>query len=112
MKTENVIVTIILAMVIVLGIVAICCASPWLICDPQTGVTSYQLTGWTPTTVTAQADGSIRMDVASAVVGTTNLTLRACKNVAPWGEQCSVAVPFVLTRPASPSAPAGVMLAP
>ena len=42
-------------------------ASPFLVSDPQSGVTSYQLTGWSETTVTAQADGSLRMDVADAV---------------------------------------------
>ena len=58
-------------------------ATPYLVCDPQSGVTSYQLTGWSETTVTAQADGSLRMDVADAVQGTTyNLTIAAC-NV--WG---------------------------
>jgi hypothetical protein len=104
LKTQNVIVTIILAMVAILGIVAVCCASPWLICDPQTGVTSYQLTGWTPTTVTAETNGSIRMDVASAVVGNTSLTIKACKNDAVWGVLCSTATPFVLTRPGYPNA--------
>jgi uncharacterized membrane protein len=108
LKTQNVIVTIILAMVVILGIVAVCCASPWLICDPQTGVTSYQLTGWTPTTVTAQTDGSLRMDVASAVVGTTTLTIRACS--VPWG--CSTPVTYPLVRPAVLNAPSSIVLVP
>ena len=69
-------------------------ATPYLVCDPQSGVTSYQLTGWSETTVTAQADGSLRMDVGSAVQGTTyNLTVAAC-NI--WG--CSTTVPFVLQK--------------
>jgi len=69
-------------------------ATPFLVSDPQSGVTSYQLTGWSETTVTAQADGSLRMDVADAVQGTTyNLTIAAC-NV--WG--CSTTVPFVLQK--------------
>ena len=69
-------------------------ASPFLVSDPQSGVTSYQLTGWSETTVTAQADGSLRMDVADAVQGTTyNMTVAAC-NI--WG--CSVTVPFVLQK--------------
>ena len=76
-------------------------ASPFLVSDPQSGVTSYQLTGWSETTVTAQADGSLRMDVADAVQGTTyNMTVAAC-NI--WG--CSVTVPFVLQKqlPVAPS---------
>ena len=69
-------------------------ASPFLISDPNPGATSYQLTGWSETNVVAQADGSLRMDVGSAVQGTTyNLTIAAC-NV--WG--CSTTVPFVLQK--------------
>ena len=53
-------------------------ASPFLISDPNPGATSYQLTGWSETNVVAQADGSLRMDVGSAVQGTTyNLTIAA-----------------------------------
>jgi len=109
MKTQNVIATIILAMVIVLGIVAICCASPWLVCDPAPteGRTHFVLTGWTPTTIPAESNGSIRMDVASAVVGTTNLTIRACNT---WG--CSTPVAYPLVRPASVSVPVNIQLAP
>ena len=80
-------------------------AAPYLVSDPQSGVTSYQLTGWTPATVSAQADGSLRMDVATAAIGTTSLTIQAC-NV--WG--CSVSVPFAFTRPAALNAPAGIKL--
>jgi len=53
----------------------------------------------------------LHMDVASAVVGTTNLTVAACRTDV-WGEQCSVAVPFALTRPANPSAVSLPRLAP
>ena len=76
-------------------------ASPFLVSDPQSGVTSYQLTGWSETNLVAQADGSLRMDVGSAVQGTTyNLTIAAC-NV--WG--CSVTVPFAFGKqlPVAPS---------
>ena len=80
-------------------------ASPFLVSDPQSGVTSYQLTGWSETNVVAQADGSLRMDVGSAVQGTTyNLTIAAC-NV--WG--CSVAVPFAFGKQL-PSAPSQLRL--
>ena len=82
-------------------------ASPFLISDPNPGATSYQLTGWTPSTIAAQADGSLRMDVGSAVQGTTyNLTIAAC-NV--WG--CSTTVPFVLQKQL-PSAPSQLRLVP
>jgi uncharacterized protein (UPF0276 family) len=82
-------------------------ASPFLVSDPQSGVTSYHLTGWSETTVTAQADGSLRMDVGSAVQGTTyNLTIAAC-NV--WG--CSVTVPFAFGKQL-PSVPTQLKLVP
>lgn len=75
-------------------------ASPFLVCDPQTGVEYYEITGWTVPTVTAQTDGSLRMDIASAVVGTTPLTIKACNL---W--ECSVAVPFDLIREPAISVP-------
>jgi hypothetical protein len=99
----------VLAMVLVASTVF---GSPFLVCDPQAGVTSYQLTGWTPTTVTAESNGSLRMDVASAVVGNTSLTIKACKNDAIWGTQCSSATPFSFLRPSAPSVPSGTVLAP
>ena len=82
-------------------------ASPFLVSDPQSGITSYQITGWSETNVVAQADGSLRMDVGSAVQGTTyNLTIAAC-NV--WG--CSDTVPFELQKKL-PSAPSQLGLVP
>jgi len=88
-------------------------ASPFLVCDPQTGVTSYQLTGpsWVPTApVPGQADGSIKLDVATASVGANSLTVKACITDPLWGVLCSDAVPFVFTRPASPAKPIGIGL--
>jgi len=88
-------------------IASLASASPFLVSDPNAGATSYQLTGWSETNVTAQADGSLRMDVGSAVQGTTyNLTIAAC-NV--WG--CSTTVPFVLQKQL-PSAPSQLRLVP
>ena len=89
-------------------------ANPFIVCDPQAGVTSYKVTGaaWVPPTVVAQADGSIKMDIAIAPVGTSNLTFRACIIDPIWGEQCSVTAPFSFTRPGIPTIPGGVKLAP
>lgn len=72
-------------------------AAPFMVCDPQAGVETYKLTGpaWVPASVPAAADGSIKMDVAQSIVGTTSLTVKACKGV--W---CSDPVPFDFTRPA------------
>ena len=72
-------------------------ASPFLVCDPQAGVTSYQLTGpgWVPTTpVPAQTDGSLKLDIITATNGVNSLTVKACVGV--W---CSDAVPFDFTKP-------------
>ena len=89
-------------------------ASPYLVCDPQTGVTHYKLTGpaWVTSPVTAQVDGSLRTDVATSTVGLNSLTVAACKNDAVWGEQCSTFVPFVFTRPSAPTIPANIKLQP
>jgi LDH2 family malate/lactate/ureidoglycolate dehydrogenase len=89
-------------------------AAPFLVCDPQTGVTSYKLTGpvWVPTSTPAQADGSIKLDVASSTVGSNSLTVAACKTDPIWGELCSSTVPFVFTRPAAPTIPANTKLIP
>ena len=105
---------------IVLALVFVCCigvtmavASPFIICDPQTGVQYYKVTGagWVPVTnITAQADGSIKMDIAAATVGTSNLNFVACMTTTEWGEVCSTATPFAFTRPASPAAPANFRL--
>jgi hypothetical protein len=89
-------------------------AAPYLICDPQTGVQYYQITGasWITGNVPAQTDGSLRVDVGSALTGTTNMTVKACKADTAWGEVCSTATPFALVRPAAPVVPAGLKLAP
>lgn len=89
-------------------------AAPFLICDPQGGVTTYKLTGppWVPVTVPAQADGSIKMDVTAATVGANALTVAACIVDPIWGEACSVYVPFEFSRPSSPVIPGGIRLLP
>jgi hypothetical protein len=89
-------------------------ANPFIVCDPQTGVTHYKVTGaaWVVSPVTAQADGSIRMDIVSAPVGTSNLNFSACINDPVWGEQCSVTSPFSFTKPGTPATSTGVKLVP
>jgi hypothetical protein len=86
-------------------------ATPFLVCDapdPSEGITHYKLTGWSIDTTPAP----LHMDVASASVGTTNITVAACRADAVWGEQCSIYVPFALTRPGVPSAPSQLRLVP
>ena len=99
-------------MAIILLIPALVFADPFLVCDPQTGVTSYILTGpeWVPTSVIAQSDGSIKMDVAAASNGSNPLTVSACNDDPIWGQVCSDAVPFDLIRPVPPSTPENIKL--
>lgn len=89
-------------------------AAPFLVCDPQTGVTHYKLTGpaWVPLTSTAQADGSMRLDLVTSTTGANALTVAACKSDAVWGELCSSTTPFTFTRPAAPVAPVNTHIVP
>jgi len=102
-----------LAMVIIFW-VSIVEAAPFLVCDPQAGITNYKLTGpaWVPANVTAQADGSLKMDANTAIVGSNSLTISACVNDPVWGEVCSSAVPFSFTRPTGPITPTNIKLIP
>ena len=87
-------------------------AAPFLVCDPQAGVTHYKLTGpaWVPATSTALPDGSIKMDVAASIVGANALTVTACITDAIWGERCSTPANFSYTRPALPVTTANTRL--
>lgn len=83
-------------------------AAPFLVCDPQAGVTHYQITGdpyWTGD-IPAQADGSLRTDLATIPTGAHNISVRACNL---WG--CSSAVPFSFTKEL-PVAPANTRITP
>jgi len=99
-------------LVMILGLVGSVEAAPFLICDPQTGVTHYKLTGpaWVTSPVTAQPDGSLRMDIATANQGNNSLTVSACKTDALWGELCSPFVGFDFVRPDSPVGPLNLRL--
>lgn len=105
-------VCIIAAFAVCLMLPVVCMASPFIVCDPQTGVTHYKVTGapWVSSPVPAQADGSIKMDISTAPVGTSNLSFVACRTQEPWGEVCSTATPFSFTRPASPQIPVNFRL--
>lgn len=87
-------------------------AAPFLVCDPQPGVTSYKVTGlpFVTASVPAQPDGSIKLDVAPVATGPSNITFAACIIDPVWGEACSAFVPFSFTRPASPALPMNTRL--
>lgn len=88
-------------------ILAIILITPFLVCDPQAGVQSYVITGMGSTTITtpAQADGSIRYDMASVPAGTYAIQVQACNDL--WG--CSVSSPFGFVKPVL-TAPVGLRL--
>jgi len=89
---------------IALFVPALAFASPFLVCDPQTNVTHYVISGDINVTVPATdlGDGTVRLqyDLAGITEGTFNLEVKA-KNV--WGESVAVPFDFVKALPAVPS---------
>ena len=83
-------------------------AAPFLVCDPQAGVVGYEITGVgnaAPVSYVAQADGSLKYDLASLPNGSYSGSVAACNM---WGCGPATAIaPFVK---AVPLAPAGVRL--
>jgi hypothetical protein len=80
-------------------------AAPFLVTDPQAGVVGYEITGLgEPVSFVAQADGSLKYDLASVNNGTYTLTVAACNM---WG--CSSTAPFGFSKQV-PSAPAGLRI--
>ena len=81
-------------------------ASPFIVSDAQQGISHYMviIDGGVVTEVPAQADGSLKVDVATVSTGQHNITIRACS----WWE-CSEPVPFVFTR-AGIAVPTGIGL--
>lgn len=89
---------------VLLLMASICSASPYLVCDPQSGVTHYQIIGLPfVSQIDAQADGSLKLDVALSPVGTNSVTVSACIEDATWGEVCGEASPFSYFRPLPPA---------
>lgn len=86
-------------------------ASPFLVSDPASGVTFYKITGlpWIDV-VPAQADGSLKTDVALSPLGVNNVKVSACISDPTWGEACSADVGFTYTRPAPPAITKGIRL--
>jgi len=83
-------------------------AEPFLVCDPQTNVTHYIITGDIDITIPATdlGDGTVRLayDLESVLERRYDIQVKA-KNV--WGE--SVVVPFDFTK-AIPDVPGGVRI--
>lgn len=102
--------------IMVLALPTITMAGPFLVCDPQTGVTHYKITGMGGTEISspATATGAMRHDLASLSPGSYNIGVVACTKFTEevWGEACSTATPFQFTKPyvVAPALPANVKL--
>ena len=95
------------SILMVLVMVVVCEATPFLVSDPPvegTIPTSYKLTGpaWIPSSVPAQSDGTIKLDVTNALVGSNAITVTSCVVDLIWGEICAVPFPYTFIRPAPP----------
>lgn len=91
-------------------------AAPFLVCDPQAGVTHYSLTlGGNAVVTPAQTDGSLRYDVAVLPAGNTSGTVAAGRPYTMGGApqeamEWSSSVPFDLGKPATPNPPPNLAL--
>lgn len=85
-------------------------AAPFLVCDPQAGVISYNLElngGTAINNIVAEPDGSIKYDLAGIAVGSYIVRAQACNE---W--DCSGwSVDFPFTK-AIPSTPANIRIEP
>ena len=94
------------ALIILLILCTTAHAAPFLVCDAQTGVTHYQITGDIEAEPQAEQNGSIRYDLAGIEAGDYNLNVVACNE---WG--CSQATQFFFTK-SLPQSPMNIGLEP
>lgn len=89
----------------------LCLAAPFLVCDPQEGVTHYGVTftGQDKQVVAAQTDSSLKYDLGAVPEGENSVSVTAIKDTA-WGRLESAPAPFVFRRPGKPTPPIGIGL--
>ena len=96
-------------------------AAPFIVCDPylptEMQPTSFVLIidGGSPISVSPSSfTGGVGLileyDVGGVAVGSHTVKIKACVTDSVWGEACSAEVPFVFTKPATPSLPKGISL--
>lgn len=93
-----------LAILLVCLMPVVALASPFLTCDPQAGVTSYEIElngAVLATDVAAEADGSLRYDLDGIQAGALDFRAR-CKN-ATWPDWSGWSVPLSVTKPGVPA---------
>jgi hypothetical protein len=105
----------IIAVVILMFPISAMC-SPFLVCDPNSTAVGgyYKITGdsfWA-SNIPAQADGSIKSDVATIATGIHNINVVVCKADPSFGEACSATVPFSFSRLGAPLAPSHINIVP
>ena len=91
--------------ILFMGIPAMAFAGPFLVCDPQEGVTEYELDidGTVLTGIPAEVDGSIRYAMDAWLnTGSHNLIGR-CKNIWGWSEWNADPFGFNADSPGVPS---------
>lgn len=93
-------------------------AEPFVGWDAIPAVTSYKVSitsptgGLTTTVIVSPADNPVKVDVASAAIGTSSIKVKACITD-EWGEACSAdSVPFDYTRHGAPVIPKNLRLIP
>jgi len=91
-----------LTIIMALLVPVLACANPFLVCDPQDGITMYDMetNGTVTEDFTAEPDGSAKIDLAGLADGEYTVRLRA-KNewgVSNWSD------PLAFTK-ATPTAP-------
>lgn len=104
-----------LALLIILALASTVLAAPFLVCDPQTGVEYYTVSGLPAAINTSHilpdATGTygFKLDLATLVPGTYTVKANAC--TALWG--CSAdSNPLNFVRPASGTGPLNLRLSP
>ena len=78
-----------------------CFAAPFLVCDPQAGVISYNLDidGAIISDISAQPDGSVHYDLAGMAIGAHIFKAQA---IGQGGWPSDWSDPFDATKPANP----------
>lgn len=86
---------------IILLFAAVAHATPYLVCDPQDGVTGYEIVdnGNPVVVVDAQADGSLRYDLAEIAKGEHSYSVKACNM---WGCSEASGIVIIKTVPQAP----------
>ena len=99
-----------IALLLIVGMVGPAAAAPFLACDPQAGAETYVIFQdgvEIDTGIAAEADGSLRYDLAGVTPGQYEFNAKAC-NV--WGCSELSAAPFI--SPEAMSQSSGLRLEP